>query len=262
MRLLLVDDSLDVREYFKEIAHRLKLSCDIASDGLEACAMMEKNGPYDVYFVDWKMPGMNGIELSKRIREYGHGKSVVIMISASEWSLIENEAHSAGVHKFMQKPLFSLAVADCINECLVPDEDELNYDEPNAFEGCFSGHRIMLAEDIEINREIVLELLQPTELEIDCAESGLDAVELFKSDPDRYEMIFMDIHMPVMDGYEATRVIRAMDDPRAKIVPIVAMTANVFHEDVERCLASGMNDHIGKPLNLNDVMAKLRKYLL
>ncbi|MDR1943956.1 MAG: response regulator, partial [Synergistaceae bacterium] len=266
MRLLLVDDSSDVREYFKEIAHRLKLNCDIASDAEEACMMIERSGPYDVYFVDWKLPGMNGIELSKQINRYKEGKSVVIMISAAEWDAIEKEANKAGVYRFMQKPLFSLSIADCINDCLGPEENEAESvaaeNKANSVKGCFAGHRVILAEDIEINREIVLELLEPTELEIDCAGSGLEALELFKSDPGRYEMIFMDIQMPVMDGYEATRSIRELDSPQAKTVPIIAMTANVFREDVDRCIASGMNEHIGKPLDIDSVMDKLRKYLL
>ncbi|MDR1944363.1 MAG: response regulator [Synergistaceae bacterium] len=265
MRLLLVDNSSEAREYFKEIAHRLKLSFDIASDAEEACLMIERNGPYDVYFVDLELPGMNGIELSRRINSYKKGKSAVIMISATEWDSIEKDANKAGVYRFMRKPLFSLSIANCINDCLSPDENEED-EEPESGKddvaGCFAGHRIILAEDIEINREIVLELLAPTELEIDCAESGLKALELFKSDPERYEMIFMDIQMPVMDGYKATRSIRKLDSPQAKLVPIIAMTANVFREDIDRCLASGMNDHIGKPLDIDSVMDKLRKYLL
>ncbi|MDR3255945.1 MAG: response regulator [Synergistaceae bacterium] len=260
MRVLLVDDASDVREYFKEIAHRLRLKCDIAKDGEDACRIIEENGSYDVYFVDWKMPGMNGIELSKRINAYGGSKSVVILISASEWNAIESEANEAGIHRFMQKPLFTLAVADCINECLGLDSrDEEAVENDDA--ACFAGRRIILAEDIEINREIVLELLQPTEIEIECAESGIEALEKFEAAPEKYDMIFMDIHMPVMDGYEATRRIRELDCPRARTIPIVAMTANVFREDVERCLASGMNDHVGKPLDLSDVMNKLRKYM-
>jgi PAS domain S-box-containing protein len=261
MRLLLVDDSNDIREYFHEIAGRLKLSCDVAADGDEACRKIERDGPYDVYFIDWKMPGMNGIELAKHIQNHQNGKSVVIMISAGEWNSIEREAKAAGVNKFMQKPLFTLAVADCINECLGSDDQGGNGEGVSDDIGCFAGHKIMLAEDIEINREIVQELLKPTEIEIDCAESGLEAVELFKKNPELYEVIFMDIHMPVMGGYEATRLIRDTDYPRAKDIPIVAMTANVFREDVEKCLAAGMNDHLGKPLNMHDVMEKLRKYI-
>jgi signal transduction histidine kinase/CheY-like chemotaxis protein len=125
----------------------------------------------------------------------------------------------------------------------------------------FSGRRILLAEDIEINQEIVLALLEPTHLEIDCADTGARAVELFTGSPERYDMIFMDVQMPEMDGYEATRRIRASGLPTAGTVPIIAMTANVFREDVERCLASGMNGHVGKPIDIEDVIVKLRQYL-
>jgi PAS domain S-box-containing protein len=263
MNVLLVDDDSDVRECFKEIAHRLKLSCDTVESGEEACARIEQNGPYDIYFIDWKMPGMDGIDLSKRINRYQNGKAVVIMITSAEWNPVEHEAREAGVSKFMQKPLFTLSVADCINECLSSDGiTKENADSQGFYDAdCFAGHRIMLVEDIEINREIVQELLKPTGIEIICAESGLEAFELFKKEPRRYEVIFMDIHMPVMGGYEATRLIRALDDPYAKSVPIIAMTANVFREDVERCLEAGMNDHLGKPLNMDDVIKKLIKHI-
>jgi signal transduction histidine kinase len=126
---------------------------------------------------------------------------------------------------------------------------------------CFKDRRIILAEDMEINREIVLALLEPTALTIDCAENGLEALRLFDAEPARYDLILMDVQMPEMDGYEATRRIRALDAPRARTVPIVAMTANVFREDVEKCLDAGMNDHLGKPLDLAELMEKLRKYL-
>ncbi|GBU27860.1 histidine kinase [Treponema sp. R8-4-B8] len=119
----------------------------------------------------------------------------------------------------------------------------------------------MLVEDIEINREIVIALFEPTKLEIDCAENGVEAVRMFTEAPDKYELIFMDIQMPKMDGYEATQRIRSMDNPKAKAVPIIAMTANVFKEDIEKCLAAGMNGHIGKPLDFEEVMNILHSYL-
>ena len=128
-------------------------------------------------------------------------------------------------------------------------------------EGKFDGLCILLAEDVEINREIIQALLEPTMLDIDFAENGEEAVEMFRKGPDKYAMIFMDVQMPMMDGYEATRTIRALDLPRAATIPIVAMTANVFREDVEKCLAAGMNNHIGKPVNIGEVMDKLRMYL-
>ncbi|MDR0842104.1 MAG: response regulator [Acidobacteriota bacterium] len=126
----------------------------------------------------------------------------------------------------------------------------------------FSDRRILLVEDIKINREIVQAILEPTRLTIDCAENGAEAVRIFHSNPDAYDLIFMDVQMPEMDGYEATRCIRALDIPAAGRIPIVAMTADVFREDVEKCLAAGMNDHIGKPLDFNILMDKLRTYLL
>jgi signal transduction histidine kinase/CheY-like chemotaxis protein len=128
-------------------------------------------------------------------------------------------------------------------------------------DGAFRGYRVLLAEDVEINREIVISLLEPTLLTIDCAENGVEAVELYQKDPGSWDMIFMDVQMPEMDGYETTRRIRALDTPKAKTVPIVAMTANVFREDIEKCLAAGMNDHVGKPIDLGEVLDKLRKYL-
>jgi CheY-like chemotaxis protein len=155
-----------------------------------------------------------------------------------------------------------------INECLGAEEADASASAAaKAGEGqrtadCFKGFRILLAEDIDINREIVIALLEPTLLDIDCAENGVEAVRLFEEAPDRYQMIFMDVHMPEMDGYEATRRIRSLENSRARQIPIVAMTANVFRQDIEKCLAAGMNDHIGKPLDFNDVLAKLRKYLI
>jgi signal transduction histidine kinase/ActR/RegA family two-component response regulator len=127
---------------------------------------------------------------------------------------------------------------------------------------CFDGRRVLLAEDVEINREIVQTLLEPTGLEIDCAEDGAKAVEMFSADPCRYDLIFMDVQMPEVDGCEAARRIRALGVPGAKTVPIVAMTANVFKEDIEKCLESGMDSHLGKPLDFDEVLKTLRQYLL
>jgi PAS domain S-box-containing protein len=263
LRILVVDDSPEVLDYFREIVGYWGISCDVAAGGGEAWTLIERNGPYDLYFVDWKMPGLDGIELSRLIKERGEGDSVVTMMSSAEWGTMEAAAKDAGVSRFLPKPLFASLVADCINESLgagtMPvsaEKDEASGDSA-VFEGC----RILLAEDVDINREIVLALLEPTLLAVECAENGAEALRLFSASPDRYDMIFMDVHMPEMDGYEATRRIRALDVPGAKRVPIVAMTANVFREDIEKCLAAGMNDHVGKPLDFADVLAKLRAYL-
>ena len=125
----------------------------------------------------------------------------------------------------------------------------------------YSGRRILLAEDVDVNREIVITVLEPMGLKIVEAEDGQKAYDLFRADPEAYDLIFMDIHMPGVDGYESTRLIRAINSDKAKQIPIIAMTANVFREDIERCHAAGMNDHIGKPLDFETVLAILKKYL-
>ena len=261
MSVLVVDDARDTREYFEDIMHRFGSRCDVAASGEEACELIAEHGPYNLYFVDRRMPGMDGIELARRIDSNEMKNSVVIMISASEWDEIEDAARAAGISRFLSKPLFPSNIADCINECLglenaVRGNNEINY------KGLFDGFRILLAEDVEVNREIVLALLEPTELSVDTAENGRIAYEMFKKNPDIYDMILMDVQMPEMDGYSATSKIRALDIQKAHEIPIVAMTANVFKEDVEKCIACGMDDHLGKPINYDKMISKLYGYLL
>ena len=272
MRVLIIDDSPDILEYFTDIMGRFGVSCDVASNGEEAIALMEQKGRFDLYFIDWKMSGMDGIELTRKIKEYitrehGSEKAVVIMISATDWNTIEKEARQAGVDKFLPKPLFPSAVADVINECLgIHDKDKSVANQGGEVDN-FKGYAMLLVEDVDINREIVLTILEPTSLSIDCAVNGREAVEKFSSAPEKYNMIFMDIQMPEMNGYDATRKIRELEAGYGSAsrewspVPIVAMTANVFREDIEKCLDSGMNDHVGKPLDLDEVLGMLRKYL-
>jgi CheY-like chemotaxis protein/nitrogen-specific signal transduction histidine kinase len=143
----------------------------------------------------------------------------------------------------------------------VPDAPSASYTSGGEEEPDYSGKRILLAEDVEINREIVTTVLEPLGLEIIEAEDGQIAYDLFRAGPEAYNLIFMDIQMPGVDGYESTRLIRELDHPKAKTIPIIAMTANVFREDVERCLAAGMNDHVGKPLDFAAVITILKKYL-
>jgi CheY-like chemotaxis protein len=159
----------------------------------------------------------------------------------------------------MSKPLFPSAILDIINECLGMDKRQIEEAQTD-ITGIFTGRRILMAEDVEINREIVQSLLEPTGLEIDCAENGKEAVSMFAQSPERYDMIFMDVQMPEMDGCEATRRIRQIDIPQAKTIPIIAMTANVFKEDIEKCLSAGMDSHIGKPIDFEEVMDRLRNY--
>jgi signal transduction histidine kinase/CheY-like chemotaxis protein len=267
--ILAVDDDGDTRDFFSELASRFGFSCDTACGGEEALDLIRKNGPYDLCFVDWKMPGMNGVELSRKIRalppEPGPAaaadKPVIIMISAAEWTLVEDQAKQAGITKFLSKPLFPSTISDCINQCLgreklLESSGGTETRSAEQFEGT-----ILLAEDIEINREIVISLLEPLALAVDCAENGIEAVRLFTEAPDKYAMILMDVQMPEMDGYEATRRIRASALPRARTIPVIAMTANVFKEDIERAREAGMNGHIGKPLDFGEILTQFRKYL-
>ncbi|MDR3167944.1 MAG: response regulator, partial [Treponema sp.] len=270
LRILAVDDSPEVLEYFKEFASVRGIHCTLASSGEEAWKLLEGAGensgpaPFDIVFTDWRMPEMNGIELTGKIKKTFGDKIAVIMISATEWTVFEDEAKAAGINGFVPKPLFSSVLVDCIYEHL----DMIRTNAPGAGEEqtgtnqIFAGSSILLAEDVEINREIVIALLEDTGVSLDCAENGAEAVRRFKNSPAKYGIILMDIHMPEMDGFEATRQIRALDIPEAKTVPIVAMTANVFKEDIDKCLAAGMNDHLGKPIDLAELMKRLERYLL
>ena len=259
LRVLVADDSLAIREYFQNIAQRFNFKCDVAADGTEAVEMVEASGHYDIFFIDWKMPGLDGTELTRKIRDRGADNAVIIMISSTEWSEIEGDARAAGVDKFIPKPLFMSLIIDTIGECLGAEmrlDKGLESELPD-----FSAYHVLLAEDNDVNREIVLALLEPTGVTITCAENGLIVLDIFTANPEQFDMIFMDMHMPEMDGSTATARIRALSHPYAKEIPIVAMTANVFREDIEKCLAIGMNDHTGKPLDLNEVLEKMKKYL-
>ncbi|MDR1320826.1 MAG: response regulator [Gracilibacteraceae bacterium] len=261
MRVLAVDDDMETRYYFSDIARRFGFACDTAAGAEEAFEMLKEH-TYDLYFVDWMMPGQNGVDFTLRLREvYGAENPVVILISSAEWNNIEDSAKKAGIHRFLSKPLFPSEIADCINECIGLDSQATPELTAAAGEDDFAAYRVLLAEDVEINREILAALLEPTGIRIDCAENGAEAVAMFSAAPENYDMIFMDVQMPEMDGYEATRQIRALNAPTAATVPIIAMTANVFREDIEKCLASGMNGHVGKPLDFDDVIACLRENL-
>ncbi|MDR1663374.1 MAG: response regulator [Clostridiales bacterium] len=260
LRFMVVDDDPAILVYFSEIMREAGLRCDTALSGESALDIIGFNGPYNIYFVDWLMPQMNGIELTYALktRQNTANDPIVIMISAAAWNEVEVEARKAGIERFLSKPLFPSMIMDTINECLGERENVLE-ETPEAESGAVSyeGFRILLAEDVEINCEILIALLEPTRIAIDCAENGEAAVKMFREAPDKYDLIFMDVQMPVMDGYEAARQIRKLN----KEVPIIAMTANVFKEDIESCIAAGMNGHIGKPLDIEGVLEKLAVYL-
>jgi len=260
LRVLVADDDVATREYLLNIAHYVGFSCDVAESSAKTLEKVASGNQYDIFFIDWKMPDINGIELSRRLCDSGVDSASIIMISSTEWSKIEQDARVVGIDKFLPKPLFKSEIINIIAECMgvaIPSGDKQQGVElPD-----FSGYHILLAEDNEVNREIVLALLEPINVRITCAENGLVAVNAFAENPESFDMIFMDMQMPEMDGATATTKIRALDHHHAKQVPIVAMTANVFREDIERCLKVGMNDHVGKPLNIEDVLEKMKKYL-
>ena len=260
VHIFVVDNESEIRELFADISTEMGLYCETAVSGEEAVGMLEKDNNFNIFFIDGQLPGMSGIEFARRIREIDDDKFIVILSSSSEWNIAEAEAREAKIDKFLQKPLFRSDIIDIINGSIGAG----NAEEPSGQqeEKCdFTGHTVLIAEDVDINREIVLALLEPTCITIDFAENGTQAVNMFENSPDKYEMIFMDIQMPEMDGYEATRQIRELDDPIAKTIPIIAMTANVFQEDVNKCLDAGMNGHIGKPIAFEDVLNQLQQYI-
>ncbi|MDL2288839.1 response regulator, partial [Oscillospiraceae bacterium OttesenSCG-928-F05] len=247
---------------FSDIAEKIGVHCDTAASGEEAFRLLESGSRYHLIFVDYVMPEKDGIAFTEELRRRFGNCSVVIMISATQWSEIAKDAHAVGVDRYLPKPLFPSSVVDCINQSLGKEAYEAQDLEPKThYSNIFSGKRILLAEDMEINREVLIALLAETGVAIESAEDGSTAVDMFRRDPTLYDMILMDIHMPGMDGYQATRMIRSLGTEMATTIPIIAMTANVFREDVEKCLAAGMNDHVGKPVDLHQVIRKIKKYL-
>ena len=257
-RVLIVDDERSMLEYLDETMRRFNVKHDLASSGSEALGLVFENGDYDVYFLDWRMPGMNGTELAGKLRIMSE-KAYIVIISAAELGDFEKEAKSAGVNRFLTKPIFPADLVDVFSEyCKAnglrgPQVDRKNY------EGIFKETCVLIAEDVEINREIVQTLLEPTLLSIDFAENGKEAVRLFSENPGKYTMIFMDVRMPEMDGHEATRIIRSQDSPLAQSIPIVAMTASDLKEDIDRCFDSGMNGRVGKPLDYVEIIEAIQK---
>jgi len=244
----------------------LKLSCDVAGSGEQALEMLQgaRGKPYNIFFVDWQMPGMNGVELIRKIKEINSENSTVIMIPLADWNAIEKGAVAAGVEHFISKPLFPSTLINIINICIDSklhkssnniqrDSSKRRYD--------FHEYTLLIAEDVDINREIMSAILEETNISIDYAENGKIAVAMFQEHPEKYNLILMDVNMPEMNGYEATRAIRALDIEYANDIPIIAMTANVFKEDIEKCLESGMNDHTGKPIDAYALFGLLRNYL-
>ena len=265
IRILAVDDDTYIVDDFRGIAKKFGASCDTAGSAEEALELYERKGDYDFIFTDLKMPGMNGLELAAELKKRmpEKGGAFMVMMSAADDSSFAAAAKEAGIQKVFQKPLFPSTIEEIVSDYYsgISEQVEEEEETETAEDISFEGYRVLLAEDVEINREIVVVLLEPTHLEVDCAINGAEALQMFKDAPERYDLIFMDMQMPEMDGLTATINIRAIGTEKAKNIPIVAMTANVFREDVEKCLDAGMNDHIGKPIDFNEVLQVLSRYL-
>ena len=250
MRVLIVDDEEIAAEHARMVLEEVGIQADTSLTGEEALHMLEvrhaKHTPYNLVLLDWKMPEMDGLEIARRIRGRFSNETTVIILTSFNWDEIMDEALHIGVDSFLSKPLFASNVIDEF-ERLARKNNMSLYKELKRAD--LKGRRILLAEDILINAEIMKELLSMKEALIDHAENGRIAVEMFaRSEPGYYAAVLMDVRMPEMDGLEAARAIRAMDRPDSAAVPIVAMTANAFDEDVQRSLQVGMNAHLSKPV--------------
>ena len=232
-------------------------------EAVERCAARHKTGrDYFAVILDWKMPEMDGIATARRIRECVGEDVTIIILTSFDFSEIEEEARAVGVNAFMAKPLFRSRLTATLRQFTSgkKEKNARNYLEDFAKEN-YAGKRILLVEDNALNREIATEIIGMTGVTIDSAENGKTAVEKVMEAPEKwYDLIFMDIQMPIMNGYEATAAIRALAGSRGK-VPIIAMTANAFAEDVQLAKNTGMNEHIAKPLDLNKLNDVLKQWL-
>ncbi|MDR1002736.1 MAG: response regulator [Oscillospiraceae bacterium] len=261
VKILVVDDDSTVLEYFNDIADSNGIMCDTVDTPAKALEMFREKGGYSVMFVDKRMPDIDGLELIERIRaEFGESV-IVIMISSADWHDFKPRAEALGVRHFISKPLLPSRIVDCLNESLSGHTYLSVESKHEERQGIFEGKRILLTEDMEINREILIAMLGGTKAEIVTACNGAEAVARFREAPDKVDLILMDIHMPEMDGYEATRRIRNSGFTQSEQVPILALTANAFKEDILRCLKAGMNGHIAKPVQTDALFETLREFL-
>ncbi|MBD5641068.1 MAG: response regulator, partial [Desulfovibrio sp.] len=264
LRILVVDDDRGTCEHVSLLLDRMGLKTEWALTGEEGVAKVreavEAGRPFDVCLIDWRMPGMGGGETAREIRKVVGADMLIIIISAYDLGAIEAEAKDAGVDAFIAKPFFSSTLHDALARAT---RQGVKKEEPEpAARHDFTGKRVLLVEDNEFNREIGQEFLEMVNIEVEHAENGREAVEkLVASAPGYYDLVLMDVQMPVMGGYEATRAIRASSHPQARTIPILAMTANAFREDVAQAMAAGMNGHLAKPIDVKELYKALARYL-
>ena len=248
MAVLVIDDDPVALEHAKLVLEQAGIAAETASGGAEGIEMVRlrhvRHEPYNLILVDWQMPDIDGVETTKKIRNIVGNESAIIIITAYKWDDILDEAVKAGVDSFIAKPLFAANVLEEFKSALLkkhPETDKAKAD--------LKGLRVLIAEDVDVNAEILQMILESKEIDSDVAGNGKIALDLYESHPENYyAAILMDVRMPEMDGLEATRRIRALTRPDAALIPIIALTANAFDEDVQRSLQAGLNAHLTKPI--------------
>lgn len=261
-RALVADDDTDTCMSVSKMLKQIGMRADWTVSGKEAIVRAreayDEGDAFKAYIIDWLMPDMNGIETVRRIRKVIGESTPIIILTAYDWSDIEIEAREAGVTAFVSKPLFMSELREVLTRPVRTEKTR----EKAAEEGDFTGKKILLVEDNELNQEIALEILQGAGFVVDIAEDGIVAVDkMANAASDRYDLILMDIQMPKMNGFMATREIRTLSDNRKANIPIIAMTANAFEEDKKSAFESGMNGFIAKPINIKALMATLAEIL-
>ncbi|MGM9600309.1 MAG: response regulator [Faecousia sp.] len=259
LKALVVDDDFNTCDSVTKMLVKVGMRSDWTLSGKEAVLRarqsLELNDPFHAYIIDWRLPDMNGIEVTRQIRGLGDDTPIIIL-TAYDWSDIEVEARNAGVTAFCSKPMFMSDLRETLLTAIGQQEVKSDSILPHIKDASdFQEKRLLLVEDNELNREIALEILGEYGFRIDIAENGVEAVEkVSESRPGAYDLVLMDIQMPVMNGYEATRRIRQLDNPELASVPIIAMTANAFDEDRKAAAKSGMNGFVSKPIDVNEVI--------
>lgn len=264
MRVLVVDDEETACESSCEMLRSLGMEAEYVLSGTAALQRLSEadKGYFSVIILDWRMPGKDGLETSKDIRRIMGDDISIIIQSAYDWADIEAEALDAGVNDFIGKPLFKSRLVRVLREALGLDHEEKTSPLETFSKQDFSGKRVLLVEDNEINIEVAGELLSAVGIQVEMAVDGKQAVDVVQEkEPGYFDMIFMDIQMPVMNGYEAARAIRAAGRKDLEQIPIVAMTADAFADDIRKAEEAGMNDHISKPVDIERLEEALRKWI-
>ena len=265
LKALVVDDDFNTCDSVTKMLVRVGMRSEWTLSGKEAVLRarqsMEMGDAFHAYIIDWRLPDMNGIEVTRQIRSLGDDTPIIIL-TAYDWSDIEVEARAAGVTAFCAKPMFMSDIRDTLMTAIGQKQAETEAAALPAAGSDFRGRCILLVEDNELNSEIAVEILNEYGFLVDTAENGAEAVEKVKnSKPGNYDLVLMDVQMPVMNGYEATRQIRALTDPALAGITILAMTANAFDEDRKKALESGMDGFLSKPIVIEELLSTLQKNL-